>query len=326
MGSDRSPFILFNAVLEAAKELDSTSSLVVIATHSVVRELQQNMSTSPQYARIEYHPVADAIAMGDEPLVAIYRKKQSSLVVGMRLLKKQKIDAFVSSGNTGALVAAASVHLAKLGQIKRPALLALLPTVKGYVAVLDVGGTVSCRPHHFVQFAQLGAAYQHCMGGIAVPKVGLLNIGVEPKKGTSVLQQVYQLLKEESQEQMQFLGNVEGRNLFQGEIDVLVTDGFTGNVLLKTSEGVSAFIFEYIQETLEGTASEKLQQQFKDLKGLFSYTEYPGALLCGVEGIVIKCHGSGSPKAMLSSIQGAVQLVQNQFVSKMKQALSLETL
>jgi phosphate acyltransferase len=325
MGSDNSPTALFEAVLQAANQLDPSSSLVVIATHSVINELrrqhQQILSSLPP-GRIEFHAVFDTIGMSEEPVSAVFHKKGSSLVVGVRLLKKNYLDAFVSAGNTGALIASSVLHLPKLPGIKRPALLAQLPTITGTIAVLDIGGSVSCKAQNLVQFAYLGAAFQQCSEGIAVPTVGLLNIGVEPKKGTSSVRLAYQTLKDHAPQHMRFVGNVEGRDIFQGGVDVLVTDGFTGNVLLKASEGVSSFIFDYIQEALNNSSSEKLIQSFRELKRYFSYAEYPGAILCGVEGVVIKIHGNASVKAMLNGIKGAVHLVEQKLIPKLKVQLA----
>lgn len=329
MGSDSSPQVLFEAVRHAAEQFDSSSTLVVIATHSVVAGLRHLSQKPSQGARIEFHPVSDTITMNDDPLQAIRHKRGSSIVVGIRLLKKQRIDAFISAGNTGALLASATLQLSRLPGIKRPALLVVLPTVTGSVAVLDVGGNVSCKAEHLVQFAYMGAAYQSCYEGIESPNVGLLNIGVEPKKGTSSVQMAYQILQEECQQRpskhkMKFIGNIEGRDVFRGGVDVLVTDGFTGNVLLKTSEGVSAFIFDYIKEALQSTPSEKIHQTFQELQRYFSYSEYPGAIICGVEGVVIKCHGNSCSQAILNGIKGAANLVEKQFITKIKDAMNHE--
>lgn len=314
MGGDSSPVALFEAVLFAADKLSHLSiNLVVTATPSVIQEIRSRPQRLP--VCIEFQSVNEVIEMADDPLLAIRRKKDSSLVVGVRLLKKKLIDAFVSSGNTGALIASAALTLPSLPGIQRPALLAMLPTAKGSVAVIDVGGNVACKASHLVQFAQMGAAYQRCFRQVGVPSVGLLNIGIESKKGTSELRQAYELLEKHSQgNKMRFAGNVEGREVFQGGIDVLVTDGFTGNVFLKTSEGVSAFILEYLKHAIAKDA-------MADLKKQFSYDEYPGAVLCGVEGVVIKCHGQSSAKGMLNGILGAANLVQNQFVNMLKSEL-----
>lgn len=327
MGSDNSPQNLFQAVLEAAHQLDTRTTLVVIATHSAINELKIAHYSSlflTNIGRIEFHPVADSIAMGDDPLYAVSHKKGSSLVVGIRLLKKGRIDAFVTAGNTGALIASATLQLPKLPGVKRPALLVTLPTMTGTVAVLDVGGNTSFKSQHLVQFAYLGAAFQSCSENIESPRVGLLNIGVEPKKGTSAVQEAYQVLKEQRPPAglpIRFVGNVEGREVFQGGIDVLVTDGFTGNVLLKTSEGVSSFIFDYIKQAFQKRSEPTLQQAFQDLRSYFNYDEYPGAIVCGVEALVLKCHGHASTKAMLSSIHGAIQLLEQRLIDRVKSKL-----
>lgn len=329
MGSDSSPIVLFEGVVQAAKLLDPSSTLVVIATHSAIADLKQSYVPAQPHskvANIEFHPVMDCIAMADEPVFAISHKKGSSIVVGIRLLKKRAIDAFVSAGNTGALIAGATLHLPRLPGIKRPALLVALPTIKGSVAILDVGGNVQCKAHHLVQFAHMGAAYQSCSEGIATPKVGLLNIGVEPQKGTSAVREAYQTLMTgnqiPSEQKMHFIGNVEGRDLFQGDIDVLITDGFTGNVLLKTSEGISSFIFDYLQEALQNAPASKLHDSLNDLRRYFSYAEYPGAFVCGIEGIVVKCHGHSSSQAMLSGIKGAAHLVKSKVIDRIRDVLS----
>lgn len=224
--------------------------------------------------------------MNDDPLTALRQKKGSSIALGIRLLKKKQIDAFVSAGNTGALIASATISLPKLPGITRPALLAVLPTKLSSVAVVDVGGSVSCKAHHLLKYAYMGAAYQKCTAGIEVPKVGLLNIGAESRKGTSLVRQAYQLLKEacqissatNSSPYMEFHGNIEGRDVFQSNIDVLVTDGFTGNVLVKTSEGIADVIFEYLMEALHQHPSPALQKTLMSIQSLFHYAEYQGAL------------------------------------------------
>lgn len=311
MGSDNSPRILFEGVLRAAAELP-TATLIVIGTHSALRELQA-VTNIPKH--VQFVAVKDAISMSEDPLRAVSSKKESSIVTGIRLLKKMQIDAFVSAGNTGALLTSATLQLPRLPGIKRPALLVCLPTITGTVAVLDVGGNVSCKSQHLVQFAHMGAAYQRCSEGIETPLVGLLNIGVEPKKGTSSVREAYQMLSSLQDPKMKFLGNVEGRDVFQGKIDVLVTDGFTGNVLLKTAEGVSSFIFDHVREMMTETASLQNLQRF------FSYTEYPGAFICGVEGIVMKCHGNSTARAMLNSIKGAAKLVEKGVIAHIKSQL-----
>lgn len=323
MGSDASPQVLFQAVLQAAEQLESSHIIFAIATHSAIENIQREYHSvldALPLVRIIFHPVADQITMADEPVQAISRKKESSIVVGIHLLKMGYIDALISCGNTGALIAAATLKLPLLPGIKRPALLVRVPTETGSVAILDVGGNVSCKPHHLVQFSYMGAAYQHCYS-IECPRVGLLNVGVEAKKGTSTVCKAYELLKENSQHNklyMDFLGNVESHELFKGGIDVLVTDGFTGNVLLKATEGAVAYIFSYLEKNLEEAEGKK---KVKELKHHFNDQEYPGAIVCGVEGLVVKCHGKGSVKGLLHAIKGAVHLHQQQLIDKMKERL-----
>lgn len=323
MGSDSSPQVLFEGALEAASQLDSAFKLMVIGTHSAIQQLDHK-EEGLRTKRMEFYSVSDAITMADEPIKAASKKTRSSLVVGIRLLKKRKLHAFVSAGNTGALMTSATLQLPKLPGIKRPALLAVLPTLTGSIAVLDIGGNVSCKTDHLLQFALMGAAFQSCYEGIDIPRIGLLNIGIEPKKGNSAIRQAYQALSEQSHSvspKFHFVGNVEGREVFTGIADVLVTDGFTGNVLLKTSEGVSSFIFDYMKEILDRSSDPQLQKAFEELKRYFSHSEYPGAFLCGIEGVVVKCHGNASSKALLNSIKGAVKLVETQVVNKLKDFL-----
>ena len=332
MGSDNPPNNLFNAVLQAANKLGVSYTLVVIATKPVIDELSPllaELKKTKGSAAIVPKIVSDTIFMSDDPLEAVRRKKGSSVMVGMRMLKKHQIDAFVSCGNTGALVAGAAISLPRLEGVSRPALLAMLPTQKGSVAVLDVGGNISYKAHHLVQFACLGAAYQRAIHGIEIPTVGLLNVGSEAKKGTKEVRQAYSLLKARSQElsdseeppYMNFIGNIEGADVFKGAVDVLITDGFTGNVLIKTAEGVASLIFHTLMEICQRDTVVKFEQVAAELQKQFNYAEYPGAIVCGIDGIVIKVHGSASPKAFLSSILGAADCIQKQVIARIKQQL-----
>ena len=264
--------------------------------------------------------VEEVIYMNDDPLLAIRRKKESSMSIGIRLLKDNKIDALVSTGNTGALIGSARMHLPLLEGIQRSALITLLPTKKSPIAVLDVGANIECTPENLVQFAQMGLAYQKSRG-ISHPRVGLLNIGTEEKKGREELCETYKFLQafNTSDENPIFIGNVEGKEIFSGNIDVLVTDGFTGNVFLKTSEGISSFILETLHENQAILPfSKPLLDRLE--KELYS-AEYPGAILCGVDGIIMKCHGDANPKALTNGVQGAIRLVNGHFITKMKQQL-----
>jgi glycerol-3-phosphate acyltransferase PlsX len=325
MGSDTSPKVLFEAVERAAELLGPTHTLLVAATQEIIDQIApraQRINEGHKTARIEFHLARDVITMGDEPLTGIRHKKESSLVKTVRLLRKKMVDAIVTAGNTGALIALSTLSLPLLPGIKRPALLALIPTEKGPVAVVDVGGSVYCKAKHLIQFAQMGSAYQRCSQGIDKPRVGILNIGVESKKGTSEHQEAYRILQDPSNtDHFAFAGNVEGREIFQGNVDVLITDGFTGNVLLKTIEGTSAYILDYIRKNSEG----KMEPIVSGLRKHLDYTEYPGAIVAGVDGVVVKCHGNATPTSFFHSIKGAAHLVERQLVSKMKAQLTIST-
>lgn len=322
MGSDRSPCVLFHAVERACEQFPEIN-FTAFVTQSALDDILLNLSIPFSLRRlIEFQIVTDVIEMHEEPLMAIRQKKNSSLVLGIKLLRKHYLNGFVSSGNTGAIIAASTLSLPLLPEIKRPALLAVLPTEKGSVAIVDVGGNVSCKAHHLAQFAQLGVAYQRCMEGIECPRVGLLNIGVESRKGTSEVRQAYEILKTMTEKQeISFHGNIEGREVFQGVVDVLVTDGFTGNVLLKTSEGVSSFILQQLRKTFKEINPDQSGAVLSHLQHQFDYEEYNGAIVCGIDGVFVKCHGQSSSKGFLRGIQTAIHLVKNNFISQIKEQL-----
>lgn len=325
MGSDHSPLLLFKAVEQAANKFPQIL-FVIFLTQVALEEIFLNFpsSISSINSNIELKITSDSILMDDDPLIAIRQKKDSSLLIGLKYLKRRYLDGFVSTGNTGALIAGATLSLPLLPGIKRPALLAVLPTQTGKVAIIDVGGNVSCKAYHLAQFAQLGIAYQRCQEGIAHPRIGLLNIGVESKKGTSEIRQAYEQLEQMAEkEHLVFMGNIEGQEVFRGAVDVLVTDGFTGNILLKTSEGVSSFILHELEGILQQIATEKELPILKQLQSKFDYEEYTGAIICGIDGVAVKCHGQSSWKGLLRGIEGAIQLVQNGFINQIKQQLSI---
>lgn len=330
LGSDSSPPILFQAVLQAASQFPHVS-LVVFSDRESADEVFSrfskvypsrlhptkgcHFSSSP----IEFEIVKESIGMEDDPLLSIRTKKNSSLVCGIKSLKKHFIDAFVTAGNTGALIAASTFSLPLLPQIKRPALLATLPTEKENVVVIDVGGNVSCRAENLVQFAKLGSAYQKTFSRISKPRIGLLNIGVESKKGTSEVRKCYQMLQEMgAADEILFLGNIEGRDVFCGNVDVIVTDGFTGNVLLKTSEGVSSFILHKLKKIVKNLPEGDQNHILSELKKQFDPEGYPGAVVCGVDRVVVKCHGKSTEKGFFQGISAAIKLVQNGFLQQIK--------
>lgn len=305
MGSDRSPQELAD-VLSGHSEVE----VIGIVTHEAVPSLPEGLSLISTDSAIE---------MDESPLLAVRRKRDSTMAVGMRLVKEGELDAFVTTGNTGALVATAMLNLPMLPDIERPALLARIPTEKGKAAVLDVGANIAPKAHQLVDYARLGIAFRRAMGEEDNPNVGLLNIGIEEEKGTRQVKEIYSALHAFFEDSpCRFLGNIEGREVFQGKVDVLLTDGFTGNVFLKTCEGASQFLLAYLEKNFSPSEVLPLLQK---LHQQFNYTKHPGGLLCGVDGIVIKCHGDSNVPAVRGGIQGAVEMVKLGLIEKMRAQL-----
>lgn len=308
LGSDLPPNDLLKAIFAFSKDLGPKVQIVLFGTPALFQRKR------PPSDNISFHLVSEVITMEDAPLTAIRRKKDSSICQGINMLKEGHLQAFISAGNTGALLACAALQLPSLHAVQRPALLTLFPTKERDIAVLDVGANTSYKAEHLVQFAAMGIAYQKSRG-IKVPALGLLNIGSEAKKGTPELQEAYErlLAKSKKSSSFAFAGNIEGRNVFSEKIDVLVTDGFTGNVFLKTAEGIAAMILEELEGQMKGSLA--------GIKQRLLYSEYPGALLCGVDGIVIKCHGGSTPQSFISSITTAARLVQHSFLDQVQKEL-----
>lgn len=281
MGSDTAPDELLEALV---KQAPSTVALTFIGNARLAAK-------SP----FPFHIAEESVEMEDAPLTALRKKKKASLFEGLRLLKEGKIDALISAGNTGALVSGAKVILGTLPTIDRPALLARLPTQKKPVAVLDVGANIHVKAPQLIQFAKLGVAYQE-IRGVTQPTVGLLNIGSEAHKGTPEQRLAYRSLKTKS---FHFNGNVEGRDAFDGKTDVLVTDGFTGNIFLKTVEGVVRLL-----------APKEIH-----------LSDYGGALLIGVQGLVFKCHGNAEISSFLHTLEEASFLLAHNFLRRLEEKI-----
>lgn len=317
LGCDTPGEKLLKALVDLPIEGSHPPKFTVFATEDVFSKVKAPSD-------FNCHVVTEVIAMEDDPLVAVRRKKDSSILVGMKQLKHFKLDAFISAGNTGALLASATLSLPLLPGIDRPALMTLMPTKLEPVAVLDVGASVNAKAENLLQFAQMGIAYQKTRG-IKHPTVGLLNIGEERQKGTPELRKAYEILETLNRDapfdSPVFIGNIEGRNVFHGKLDVLITDGFTGNVFLKTGEGIAGFILDQLQNLKLIETVPQLKNMMAPLRHRLNYAEYPGAILCGIEGIIIKCHGESTPEAFINSIRGASHLVKNFFLEKLKAEL-----
>jgi glycerol-3-phosphate acyltransferase PlsX len=254
-------------------------------------------------------------------------KKDSSLSIATNLLKEGKVDALVSAGNTGAVLAHAIFGVGRIKNVERPAIVAIFPTLRKPMVILDIGANVDCKPKHLVQFAKMGSVFSQTILGIKYPEVKLLNIGEEQEKGNELTLETYRLLKKQTN--INFAGNIEPKHLLDGDVDVVVCDGFVGNVILKFGEGATAAIFRMIKDQvrkhlLATIGAIFMMPIFKALKRKVDYDEFGGTLLLGVKKGVIITHGSASPKAICNAILEASKVVREGVVDKIEEILSKE--
>jgi phosphate acyltransferase len=313
MGGDHAPQAPIAAALLAAAELGPDHTLQLVGQEPVIREelAKQLADASPEARaaaeRFEIIHAPDVITMSDKPSVAIRGKPNASMGVGLRLQPEGKSDAFVSAGNTGAQMAA-SVFILRLHEgLQRPAIGTVFPTAKQPVVVLDSGANVDCSPQELVNFAQLGHVYAKDILGRSSPAVGLLSIGEEPEKGNAAVKEAHQLLVNSG---LNFIGNVEGRDIpmgacDRGPIDVVVCDGFTGNVLLKFYESVAPVLIGLLMKA--GVTKEQVGTAMSAL----DYAKYGGAPLLGVKGVSIICHGKSSPEAIKNGVLAGLRAVES---------------
>ena len=261
--------------------------------------------------------------MEDIPTQAIKHKKDSSMVVGFNMLKEGKGDVFISAGNSGALLTGATLLVGRIKGVDRPALAGILPSYKSRLVLMDCGANTNCKPINLLQFAQMSNIYLQTTLGVKSPKIGLLNIGTEETKGNELMKESYQLLKNESEELgINFVGNVEGRDAFSGKIDVIVTDGFTGNIFLKAVEGLGKLVKKTLSESLKKNILSKIAAltslpAINRFAKTVDYKEYGGALFLGVKKPVVKAHGSSDEKLFEFTIKQAEQFVKNKAVDKL---------
>ena len=320
MGGDYAPKEQVLGAAKAAKELD-IDIILCGREEDIKRELEAAGETAD---RIEIHNCTEVVENEDDPIRGVRRKKDSSLVVGMKLLHEGKADAIVSSGNTGAVIAAAVFELGRIKGISRPAIAPMIPTIPGKpLLMLDSGANSICTPDNLLGFAIMGSHYMENILGIENPKVGLVNIGVEEKKGTPLTKETYQLLKTAD---INFAGNLEARQIPHGDVDVAVTDGFTGNVILKLMEGMGEFMKSALKGILMKNTITKLSALtmaggLKEFKKKFDVKEHGGAPLLGVDGMVVKAHGNSDAKAFCAAIRQAKKAVETDLLNKIKTAV-----
>jgi glycerol-3-phosphate acyltransferase PlsX len=308
MGGDYAPRAVVEGVVSAIKKFDVFVFLVGQSDRIQKELAKYRFDTS----RLEVVHADEIVEMNESPAAAIRKKKNSSISIGINLLKEGMADAFFSAGNTGGVVCAATLKLGLLESIERPGIAIVMPNLKGVSLIIDAGANIDPKPIHLLQYGLMGSAYFEKILGKKNPSVGLLNVGEEESKGPDFVKETYQLLE---QSPINFIGNVEGKDIFSGHCDVIICDGFVGNVTLKVSESMAETITFFLKEELRSSIWGRLgyllaRSCFKNFKKKTDYSEYGGATLLGVNGVVIIGHGRSSPKAVMNAIRFAKEEVE----------------
>jgi len=305
MGSDSAPKVEIEGAIQAVEEFGC--ELVLVGDEKAITEELAKYNDHSDKIKILHAP--ERIGMNEPAAISVRRKRHSSIVLGVELLKKNEADAFVSAGNTGAVVCAATLSLRLLPGIERPGIAVVIPTLIGNSMILDVGANIDPKPIHMLQYGIMADAYAKYILHKPNPKVGLLNVGEEENKGTDFIKEAHTLL---SESKLNFIGNVEGRDIYGGNADIVLCDGFVGNVILKVSESVVDTIVKLLKNEIKSSIIATLgaalaSNAFKELKKKMDYSEYGGAPLLGVDGRCIISHGSSSPKAIKNAIRVAAE-------------------
>lgn len=322
MGGDHSPGEMVLGAVNAVKEKDNLFVYIVGPSDRIQAELDKYEYPKDQ---IEIVHASDEITCHDAPVQAIRGKKDSSMVVGLRMVREGKADGFVSAGNSGAVLVGGQVLVGKMKGIERAPLAPIVPTLKGFSLLVDCGANVDAKPSNLVQFAQMGSIYMENALKIERPTVGILNIGAEEEKGNALVKETYPLLKE--CKGINFIGSVEARDFIYGAADVVVTEAFAGNVMLKTIEGVASGLFKLIKNSITATpvstiGAALVKPQLKNVAKIFDATEYGGAPLLGLNGLVVKIHGNASHKEVKNALF-QVEMFRSQDVNgKIREQLS----
>ncbi len=331
MGGDSKAEEFVKGAIESLDYLDKDTSVILLGNEE---EIKSNLFSiyhkeiSDFNGRIQIVNATEAITNHDHPTDAIKNKKNSSMCIGFDMLKKETGDALISAGNTGALLAGGLLLVGRIKGIDRPALCPMLPTIDGGgFILLDAGANTNCKPINFLQFAKMGSIYVDKVYGMKNAPVGLLNIGAEKEKGTPLTKEVYELL--ENEKTLNFYGNIEGRDMFDGSVRVVVTDGFTGNIALKTTEGIGLTISKMLKEEFQSSLPRKIGAGILKASGAITsfkkkidYSEYGGALLLGIEKPIIKCHGTGKAKDVKIVLKQAENFVNGNVVNEIKEKIA----
>lgn len=315
MGGDHAPQEIVKGAVEAVKEL--AVEIKLVGPEDVV--LAELAKYDYPKDKITIVPASEVIGTDESPTLAIRKKKDSSLVVGLNLVKNGEADGIVSAGSTGALLTGALFIVGRIEGVERPALATCLPTKNGFTFLVDSGANVDCKPKYLEQFAKMGAVYVENIFGIQNPKVGLVNIGAEKEKGNALTKETYELLEATD---LNFVGNVEPRDIPSNDVHVTVCDGFVGNTILKLSEGLAMTMLKIVKEEITvgkyKIAAGMLKTPFKNIKKHFDADEVGGAPLIGLKALVVKAHGSSNAKAIKNAIRQCVMFSEADIVTKIK--------
>jgi glycerol-3-phosphate acyltransferase PlsX len=320
MGGDFAPVEAIAGCIDALKENNDLNFIITGPEEIINKELgKYNYDKS----KISVVDAKEVISLNESPVMAIRKKKDSSLVKALNLVKEKKADAIISAGSTGAFMAGSLFIVGRIKGIDRPALAPIMPGRNAPFMVIDVGANAECKPKNLLQFALMGKIYFEKILNINNPSIGLVNIGVEEEKGNELTKSTYPLLKESG---MNFVGNVEPRDIPTGKVNILVCDGFVGNTVLKMYEGTASNLFEIIKTEIMGSLSGKigglfLKSVFKNIKKKFNYKEYGGAAFLGVEGICVKAHGASDKIAFKNAIRQCVNFRNNNIIEDIKEEL-----
>ena len=321
MGGDNAPRETVLGAILALKEIKDLEIILVGNREKIQAELDTNAYAGNN---IEIRETYDIIGMDEDPVQAIRKKPKASMNVALDLVKNGEADASVSAGNTGALITGSQLKLRRIKGVLRPAIATIFPAKGKQIVFMDVGANSDCRPEFINQFAIMGSIYAEELLEVKRPKVGLLNIGTEEGKGNEITRDSYELLKKNKN--IDFIGNIESRDMMNGSVDVVVTDGFTGNMVLKTAEGVVKFIFDNLKEEIGKSFMGKmgallLMPIFKKLKQKMDSSEYGGAIFLGLNGISIKAHGNSDANGFKNAIKVANKFAEDKFIEQLKTAI-----
>lgn len=324
MGGDNAPYEIIKGAVDAVIKNDRIV-VKLVGQEAVIREELKKYTFTE--GSVEVVNATEIIDTGEPPVMAIRRKKDSSIVVGLNLVKKNEADAFVSAGSTGAILVGGQLIAGRIKGVDRPPLAPLIPTKKGVSLLIDCGANVDARPAHLIQFAKMGSIYMENVLGVKNPKVAIVNIGAEEEKGNLLVKETFPLLKECSD--INFVGSVEARDIPNGDVDVIVTEAFVGNVILKLYEGMGSTLISMIKQGMMSTLRSKIgallvKPALKKTLKKFDATEYGGAPLIGLNGLVVKTHGSAKAKEVCNSVLQCVAFKEQRINDKIKQSLSIE--